>query len=177
MAGFVLDSGDAKPKNVALAVDREGEDIALYAKTHLIGLMAEDQHYAPGEGPVVFEIDGVPTSAFICYDLRFPEIFREVAEDVSLMIVIASWPAVRDGHWQQLLPTRAIENQCYVVGVNRVGAGGGHEFAGHSVIIDPLGNTLQQGGEQEELIVAEIDPTEVQQLRKRLPFLHDRQTE
>ncbi len=174
IAGFVLTEGHGKPKNVALAVNRDGADLSLYAKTHLIGLLGEDQNYGAGDGPKTFVADGVGVSTLICYDLRFPEIFRAVADDVSVIVVIASWPSVRAAHWQTLLPARAVENQCYVVGVNRVGSGGGHDFTGGSMVIDALGKVVQLGSDQEELIVVDIDPQEVLAVREKMPFLRDR---
>ena len=174
VGGFALAADMGNPQNVALAVDRAGNDLTCYAKTHLIALMHEDQHYAAGTGAAVFHVDNTPTSLFICYDLRFPELFRAVADDTALMLVIASWPAARAAHWQTLLPARAVENQCYVAGINRVGAGGGHEFAGGSVVIDPLGDVLQQAGADEHLLVADVDAEHVRRTRADMPFLADR---
>jgi omega-amidase len=112
-------------------------------------------------------------ACFICYDLRFPELFRAVANTCMLIIVIASWPDARQGHWETLLKARAIENQCYVIGVNRVGEGGGYSFIGGSAIIDPSGETIAEGREKETLLVAEIDPEKVREIRSIYPFLKD----
>jgi len=88
--------------------------------------------------------------------------------------VIASWPSTRQRHWDVLLRARAIECQCFVVGVNRVGKGGGLDFTGGSVIIDPLGEILAHGGEAEGPVMAEIDPSEADRVRSQFPFLKDR---
>lgn len=174
VGGFVLERPGSSPQNVALAVDRHGSDLALYAKIHLIRLLGEDAAYEPGTWPVTFQLAGIGTSCFICYDLRFPELFRLVVDKCRLILVIASWPAERQSHWDLLLPARAVESQCFVVGVNRVGKGGGLEFKGGSAVIDPLGRSLAHGGDQENLLLVDIDPSGVEEIRASLPFLKDR---
>ena len=175
VGGFVLArSPDARPLNVALAVDRRGEHLALYAKMHLIALLGEDGSYERGEGPVPFDLGPVRAAAFVCYDLRFPELFRAVVDVCGLVMVIASWPATRQLHWDLLLQARAVEGQCFVVGVNRVGEGGGYIFAGGSAIIDPLGQVLASAGNEERLVIADLNPAEVTEVRATLPFLRDR---
>ncbi|MBW2311326.1 MAG: carbon-nitrogen family hydrolase [Deltaproteobacteria bacterium] len=174
IGGFVLSHENRGPVNVSLAVDGNGADLALYAKIHLIGLLGEDEAHVPGNVPVAFELGGFGAACFVCYDLRFPELFRAVADDCALIIVIASWPCARQGHWDILLRARAIENQCFVVGVNRVGEGGGQEFAGGSAVIDPLGTVVAHGGEGETLLLADIDLAQAAEVRSRLPFLKDR---
>lgn len=172
--GFVHQAAGAPPRNACLTVDRAGRDLALYAKIHQIALLEEDRHYGPGEWPSLFEIDGLKATCFICYDLRFPELFRRVADDCALVAVIASWPASRRRHWDLLLRARAVENQCYVLGVNRVGEGGGLLFDGGSALVDPLGETLADGRSAESAVVGEIDPRVVTEIRTSLPFLKDR---
>ena len=172
--GFALARDHEPPWNAALSVGPDGRDIALYTKIHLIGLLDEDRHYGPGELPVPFDMGGVRTACFICYDLRFPELFRCVAAECDLILVIASWPQPRRAHWDALLQARAVENQCYVAGVNRVGQGGGQAFAGGSVILGPLGDPLARAGDGEALISAGIDPEVVARVRKEFPFLRDR---
>ena len=174
VGGFVLSRLEARPLNVALAVDRRGKHLALYAKTHLIALLGEDESYQPGEGPVPFDCGPIRAAAFVCYDLRFPELFRAVVDACGLIMVIASWPAPRQLHWDLLLQARAVESQCFVVGVNRVGEGGGYAFSGGSAIIDPLGQVLARAGSDEALIVADVDPAKVTEVRASLPFLRDR---
>lgn len=171
IGGFALTGENNTPRNIALAVTPEGRDAALYAKIHLISLMHEDRHYAPGSVPVLFNLDGVRTACFICFDLRFPELFRSVARDCDLILVIASWPKARQAHWEALLKARAIENQCFVAGVNRVGTGGGYEFAGGSIILDPMGAVPAQAEAAEALIAGDVDPEFVARTRKEFPFL------
>jgi len=174
IGGFVLSRNNGGPQNVSLAIDRKGKDIAIYAKTHLISLLGEDTSYESGDRPATFYLDEVCTTCFICYDLRFPELFRAVADKCMLIIVIASWPDTRQAHWDTLLRARAIENQCYVIGVNRVGEGGGYSFTGGSAIIDPLGESITQGEEKETLLVADIDAEKVKEIRSQFPFLKDK---
>ncbi|UCG13921.1 MAG: carbon-nitrogen family hydrolase [Deltaproteobacteria bacterium] len=174
VGGFVLRGDTRRPQNVSLAVDPDGKDLALYAKIHQIALLGEHDSYEAGQRPVSFQLKGVRATCFVCYDLRFPELFRAVVDQCGLILVIASWPAVRQTHWDILLRARAMESQCFVVGVNRVGDGGGHAFVGGSAIIDPLGTVLTQGGEEEALLVADIDLTKVSEIRTALPFLKDR---
>jgi len=174
VGGFVLASGEAEPRNVSLAVNRHGNDLALYAKIHQIALLAEDANYEAGDSPAPFDLDEISAACFVCYDLRFPELFRAVVDQCGLILVIASWPAARQSHWDLLLLARAVENQCFVVGVNRVGEGGGLSFLGGSAIIDPLGQVLAHGGDKETLLLADIDPAKVTEVRTTLPFLKDR---
>lgn len=175
IGGFALQKDGGKPHNVALAVNPRGKDMALYSKIHRIALLEEDRHYDAGSLPVSFDLAGIRSACLICYDLRFPELFRCVADSCGLVIVIASWPASRQAHWDVLLKARAVENQFYVAGVNRVGHGNGLDFTGGSAILDPLGETLAHAGDEERLIMAEIQPEHPTRVRRDLPFLRDRQ--
>lgn len=174
VGGYVRRSPNGKGLNTALAVGADGAILAEYAKTHLIAILGEDAAHESGDGPASFTLGGARCACFVCYDLRFPELFRLVAAGHHLVLVIASWPNLRQRHWDILLQARAIENQLYVVGVNRVGHGGGLDFDGGSAIIDPLGEILAHGADREGLVVAEIDPAFVGQVRTELPFLRDR---
>lgn len=174
VGGLVLEGTGGKGRNSALVVDKTGEALATYTKTHLFSFMDEDKHHEPGNGPVLFELGGMRWACFICYDLRFPELFRLFADKCDGVMVIASWPAARQTHWDLLLPARAVENQHYIIGVNRVGAGGGLDYTGGSAIIDPLGGVLACGRSAESLLVADISANKVTAVRKSMPFLNDR---
>jgi len=177
VGGFVLQrQGGGRPQNVSLAVDASGADLALYSKIHPIGLLLEDQYYDAGDRTTSFRLGEMEAASLICYDLRFPEVFRPLADPCGLILVIASWPAVRQRHWDLLMPARAVENQLYVVGVNRVGAGGGHLFTGGSVMVDPAGEVISRAGNTETLLFGEISPQRVGQVRSDMPFLKDRRT-
>lgn len=174
IGGYVRDCGDGRGLNAALAVGPGGAELSEYHKTHLVGILGEDQAHAAGHAPCPFNLAGIGVTCFVCYDLRFPELFRLTAPITSLTVVIASWPAVRQAHWDALLPARAIENQQFVVGVNRVGSGGGLEFTGGTVIIDPLGRTLAAGHDAAGLVQADVDLDQVTRVRQQFPFLDDR---
>ncbi len=174
IAGLVLEGKDQRGRNTAFVVDRGGIDVAIYTKSHLIGILKEDIYHEPGDGPKMFTLDDMDCACFICYDLRFPELFRLVANVCSLVFVIASWPSVRQHHWDMLLKARAIENQLYVVGVNRIGEGGGMTFAGGSMICSPLGDVIAHGGNKEGLIIGVVNQTTVNEVRCEMPFLKDR---
>jgi omega-amidase len=114
----------------------------------------------------------------ICYDLRFPELFRRYAlAGARLILVPAEWPHPRRAHWQTLLRARAIENQCFVAACNRVGITGNSTFFGASAVIDPWGEALVEGGETELILTATIDLSLVDTVRKRIPVFEDRRPE
>ena len=110
----------------------------------------------------------------ICYDLRFGEIFRARAETTDLFVVIANWPEARREHWRILLRARAIENQAWLLGVNRVGEGDGLRYAGDTMLVDPLGDVQASAAGQSALICARVDPSRVAEVRARFGFLADR---
>ena len=160
--------------NTALVFDPEGNEQACYIKNHSFSYSGEHHHYQQDNKQVVFTINGTSCSVFICYDLRFPELFRQVAKQVEVVFVIANWPDSRQQHWQTLLQARAIENQCLVVGVNRIGEdGNGLSYQGGSSIISPLGETLAYMDADSNYLVTEVDPKQTQQVRTRFPFLND----
>lgn len=166
--------GSDKIANVAAAYDRSGKLLAQYTKIYPFSLAREDRYFVPGEQLVTCSIDGVSVGLFVCYDLRFPEIFRKIAREATVIIIVANWPTSRKDHWCTLLKARAIENQCVVIGVNRTGTDpNGLHFAGASQIFDPFGKMIGVGGETEELVMAEIDITEVGRIREKFPFLQD----
>ncbi len=173
IAGFPI-KGNNIARNIARVYDPGGRCIAEYTKIHPFSYLGEDKYFIAGNEIVIFDIEGIPSSVFICYDLRFPEIFRKVAGDVHLIFVIANWPSSRIEHWKALLRARAIENQCFVVGVNRTGRdGNGIHYPGCSCVYDPSGNILLTGNDSEEFLTIEIEPSEVQKVRKEFPFLRD----
>ena len=119
--------------------------LATYDKRHLFRMSGEHETYSAGEGTIIVELKGWRICPFICYDLRFPVWTRNNKKQYDLAIFVANWPAPRSMHWETLLRARAIENQCYVVGVNRVGTdGNGLPYDGKSAIIDPVGEILFQ---------------------------------
>jgi len=175
IAGFAAKKpGRKKLRNLAVAFDRKGSVIATYAKMHPFSFAKENKYFSSGNTRVIFHIEGIPASFFICYDLRFPEIFRDIARGVQAIFVLANWPDSRREHWETLLKARAIENQCFVIGVNRTGKdGNGIRYPGASHVYDPMGNDICFGGPKEQFIACEIDPETVTKVRSRFPFLED----
>lgn len=148
-----------------------------YAKRHPFSYAGEHEHYAPGDARIVVDVDGVRTSLSVCYDLRFPDAFWPLAPETDLYLVVASWPQARRAHWRTLLAARAVENQAYVVGVNRVGSGGGLDYVGDTMIIDPTGEVLAAAASVETVLTAEVDPAVVAKVRAELPFMADRRSD
>ena len=171
ISGIAARSPDGAAYNVALVIAPSGELVGAYRKQRLFAYGGEHEAYVGGDGPVVVTMDGVRVSPFVCYDLRFPELFRAVARRADLMVVIANWPAVRRAHWDLLLRARAVENLCHVVGVNRTGEGGGLTYDGGSAAWGPWGEPLD--GIATDPVVVQVDPATVAAVRKKYPFLED----
>lgn len=161
--------------NTSFVFNRKGEVVGVYRKVHLFGLMGEDRVFERGNDLCLFELDGVKCGLIICYDLRFPELCRSLAlKGAEIIFVPAQWPSARIGHWRILLQARAIENQCYVIGVNRCGREGDLLFGGNSLVIDPWGDIVAGGSDIEEIITAEIDINKVKGVRETIPVFRDR---
>jgi len=164
---------DPRPSNSFVVAGPDGT-VHRYRKIHPFSHAEEEKYVRAGTEFVTVEIDGVRVSLFVCYDLRFADEFWTLAVDTDAFLVVANWPAKRRLHWQTLLRARAIENQAYVVGVNRVGTGGGLEYSGDSTIIDPVGEVLASGAGGETVLFADIDPAFVASTRSHFRFLQDR---
>jgi len=175
LGGAAMRGHDDKPRNKALVFSPAGQLLAYYAKMRPFTPGGEAQHYTAGERVVAFHWGECTVSPFICYDLRFPEIFRQAAaaHRPELFTVIASWPDKRIQHWVRLLQSRAIENQAYVMGVNRVGSDPFYAYPGRSVIVDPQGEIVVDAGGGEASIQAVLDLGALRQYRAGLPFLED----
>jgi predicted amidohydrolase len=145
-----------------------------YAKIHPFTYGREHEHYAAGADFLTVDIEGARCSFFVCYDLRFADEFWQLADRTDCYVVPANWPASRREHWMALLRARAIENQAYVVGVNRVGEGGRLTYCGDSMIVDPFGEIVAQAGDAETTVTANVDPDRVRSVRAEYPFLQDR---
>jgi predicted amidohydrolase len=171
----ITDTETGRPRNEALAFDPAGRLAAHYAKVYPFSVSREHEHHAAGESVAFFEWSGLRASPAVCYDLRFPELFRRAAGGgAELLPVIANWPLTRQAHWVTLLRARAVENQAYVAGCNRVGRDGvGLEYAGGSQVIDYGGNVLADAGAGETVISATVDPHALRAYRRKLPFLAD----
>ncbi len=171
--GSLIIVADGKYFNRLLFVYPSGT-IQTYDKRHLFTLAGEDKLYTAGTEKLIIDYNGWKICALVCYDLRFPVFSRNV-EDYDLLVYVANWPKARINAWDALLKARAIENMSYVIGVNRVGEdGNGHEYIGHSQIIDPLGNDIVKLSETEDVLVAELDKDKIHEWREKFAFLNDR---
>lgn len=149
-------------------------EIQYYDKRHLFSLAGEEKVYTAGTQKLIIEYKGWKICPLICYDLRFP-VFSRNTEDYDLLLYVASWPTPRISAWDILLKARAIENMCYVVGVNRIGEDGNkYPYPGHSQLMDFLGNVLIESTQQESILIAELDKNKLLETRKKLGFLNDR---
>jgi predicted amidohydrolase len=173
IASVAQRAADGKFRNNAIVAGPDGS-VQRYAKIHPFSYAGEHEHYAAGDQHLTVDVDGIRITVFVCYDLRFADEFWARADDTDLYVVVANWPETRREHWRALLRARAIENQAYVVGVNRVGLAKTVEHLGDSAILDPMGRTLAEASMGESVLAAEVDAQEVAAVRKRFPFLVDR---
>ncbi|MHB1921819.1 MAG: nitrilase family protein [Chitinophagaceae bacterium] len=159
-----------------------------YDKRHLFAYGKEDHHYTPGERRLIASVNGWKLCLNVCYDLRFPEWTRQMMAvgsegqsntpadpEYDILVYVANWPTRRALAWKTLLQARAIENQCYVIGVNRVGRDGhGEDHQGDSSLIDPMGEILYRKAQVEDSFTFSLSPTPLKEVRTRYPFLQDR---
>jgi predicted amidohydrolase len=179
LSGSLLTLDEAgQATNTSILFAPDGQQAGLYRKIHLFGLMAENQYLAPGRSLTTVETPWGQAGLAVCYDLRFPELFRTYALDNVMMVYLpAEWPHPRLAHWQTLLRARAIENQMYLVGVNCVGRDQMSQFCGHSALIDPWGDIIVEAGETEILLTATVETDLVTEVRQKIPIFNDRRPE
>ena len=164
--GYAELANDGRGLNTASIIDPDGAIIGRYRKVHPFSYGGEIKHYAPGNRIQLCELGGLQCCPMICYDLRFPELWRLARRAGAEVFTIgASWPAARSDHWRALLLARAIENQAYVVACNRTGSDPHLEYAGGSMIISPRGEILAEAGAESVLLDAELDPAAVRDWR------------
>ena len=168
--------GVEKGRNNLITLDRKGNRVNTYSKIHLYAFGGEDKHYSPGERQEVFELEGLRVMPAVCFDLRFPYLFWNKARQVDVYVVIAAWPMRRAEQWMTLLRARAVENQTYCIGVDRIGMEGKLEYSGNSVCYDPLGKVVLDCGTAEGVFLAEspLDRALVAKSRERFPFIGER---
>lgn len=165
--------GAGRPRNTMVLAGPEGQ-LVRYHKIHPFTFAREHEHYEAGTQRVTVTIEGLRCSLFVCYDLRFADEFWALAEGTDAYLVVANWPERRRVHWMALLQARAIENQAYVVGVNRVGEGNGLTYVGDSRVVDPWGEVVAEAPRGEAVIFAELRPEVVRDAREKFPVLRDR---
>lgn len=174
MGGVASPISNGVSRNECVAFAPDGSELVRYQKMQPFSLSGEEKLYPPGSSHKIFEWQGIKIAPFVCYDLRFPELFRPAAEQgAEIITLIACWPAVRSEHWVRLLQARAIENLAVVVGVNRCGEEPNLSFDGRSSAFDHMGNTLMEASSEEQVITIEIDIESARRWRRKFPALRD----
>lgn len=164
-----------KPTNNLVVVSRDGKVLGRYEKIHPFSYSGETDYYSKGEKTISFALDGLTFGLTICYDLRFPELYQSLSNKCDAIINIANWPARRVADWTLLLHARALENQSYVIGVNRTGVDGkGLEYAKSSAVIGPMGTNVKSHALSDIIDIYEIDKESVASYRRAFPVKNDR---
>lgn len=175
--GGYAEPGVERPANACGVFAPDGDEVLHYRKIHPFSLASEPEHYEAGRDLFTFEIEGVRVTPLICYDLRFPELFRAAATTTDLFVVIANWPTRRAHAWRTLLAARAIDCQAWVLGVNRVGEAEGHPHRGDTTLLDPRGEVVATLAETPGAVIGEVNVATVRDARERFSFLNDRRPE
>ena len=170
ICGSIIIREEDKYFNRFIWVNPDGT-IYHYDKRHLF--LNEDQNYTPGDKKLIIEYRGWKICPLICYDLRFP-VWSRNSEDYDILIYVANWPDKRKLAWRSLLVARAIENQCYVIGVNRVGEGSGLVYSGGTSLINALGEVQYTNSHIEEVFTVTLSKYDLDKIRTQLPFLEDK---
>ena len=173
IASIAQRGADGRCRNNAVVARPDGT-VARYTKIHPFSFAGEHERYAAGTQFLTVPVGDVSVSVFVCYDLRFADEFWALARQTDLYVVPANWPQPRHEHWRALLRARAIENQAYVLGVNRVGPAGDLLYVGGSALIDPLGEVMFEGDDRAAVLVADVTRARVGEVRTKFPFLADR---
>lgn len=173
LSGSMLEMPGRRIFNSAFVIGPTGKLLGSYRKIHLFPLTGEHRNFTPGNKIQVVKLPQGKLGLAICYDLRFPEMFRELSRrGARILFIPSAWPRERLDHFRALLKARAIENQCFVVAVNKCGPErDGLVFAGHSMVLDPWGRILGEMGARKGILRMTIDLGRVQEIRKRFPFL------
>ncbi len=173
LCGSIIIEEGGKYFNRFIWINPDGS-IQFYDKRHLFSFAGENENYTPGDSKLVIDYKGYKICALICYDLRFPVWSRNV-ENYDVLIYVANWPSKRRLAWRSLLVARAIENQCYVIGVNRVGIDGNNiVYNGDTSIINALGETLYINSQSEDVFTTSISISDLSKIRNLFPFLKDK---
>lgn len=170
--GWVKDCG-LRAENHYTIVDKNGNLLSDFTKIHPFSYAGENEKFKGGEKIADFCLGGISFSTFICYDLRFPEVFQIASKKADVILVPANWPEKRTEHWKCLLKARAIENQVYIVGINCAGEINGLNYSGFSCIIDPNGKVLEELPDREGVLTFELE-NDVEKIRNGFPVKRDR---
>jgi omega-amidase len=153
-------------------------DYGVYDKRHLFAYAGENKEFTPGTKRLIASVKGWKINLLVCYDLRFPVWARQSASPegpgYDVLVYVANWPERRNQAWKTLLQARAIENQCYVIGVNRVGYDGNNNYhSGDSMVADPLGEILYTRAHEEDIFTFTLQKEKLEEVREKLPFWKD----
>jgi len=177
IGGSIPEFREDRLYNTCLVASPERKIIGAYSKVHPFSLTDEVKYFTGGDNISVIDTPLAKLGINICYDIRFPEIARKMTvEGAEILIVPSQFPHPREHHWTTLLKSRAIENQVYTIGVNRIG-GRNPEYFGHSMVVDPYGETVEELDNKEGVLVAEIDLNRLDIVRRNMPVLLDRRPE
>lgn len=171
--GYIEKHEDRGLNNLVI-LSKKGTILSKYSKIHPFSYGKESQYYKGGDEFILTRLEDLIIGSTICYDLRFPELYQILSKKANIILVIANWPEKRNDAWITLLKARAIENQCYIAGVNKVGMFGNTYYSGDSMIIDPVGNIITSLSHDEGVIYTDININEVDSLRKRFNVREDR---
>ncbi len=170
----VIESDEESYYNCLIHIDKKGLIIARYRKIHPFSFAGENKYYTSSNEPIITKINDIKIGLSICYDLRFPELYRFYAkEKVDILVNIANWPNKRIEHWKLLTKARALENLSYFIGTNRVGVDPSNEYSGCSTIVNPLGEPITEYSNKQEIISAQIDLKLLNTTRSQFTFLND----
>ena len=174
--GSMVENDGEQLFNTSIFLNPKGDIVAHYRKMHLFGYQSEEAAIlTPGRDVVVANTPWGATGFSTCYDLRFPELFRRMVDQGAKFFLVASaWPQVRLEAWRLFNRSRAHENLAFLISCNCAGANQGKKYAGHSMIVDPLGQVVAEGSDEEEFVSARIDPKFVDTIRQDFPALEDR---
>ena len=173
LTGSAIIEDNGQYYNRLLWVQPDGQ-LGYYDKRHLFAYANEDQHYSPGSKKLITQVKGFRICPLVCYDLRFPAWSRNQGDEYDVLLYVANWPERRSLAWKTLLQARAIENQCYVVGVNRVGKDGKDiNYSGDSSIFDPMGEMLWRSSNEVVTQTITLSKDRITEVRNQLPFLKD----
>ena len=177
LVGGYAERCDPMPLNCCSMMTPDGSEVLRYSKIHPFSLAGEQAVFGAGEDIYTAEVEGVRVTPLICYDLRFPELFRIAAHATDLFVVVANWPERRSHAWRILLAARAIDCLAWVLGVNRAGDAQGVHHRGDSALFDPMGEVVTSRAEQPGVVVGEVSVERVREVREKLGFLADRRPE
>lgn len=178
VAGSIGTEFEDGMRNTTFLINRNGEIVGDYSKMHLYSDMDEDVPFLHGTKAQVYDTELGRLGFMICYDIRFCELSRTYAlKGADMIIVTSDFPNPRVNHWRTLLTARAIENQMFIVACNRVGESPMGSYFGHSIIIDPWGNILAEGGEEEEIVTGSVDLSVTKEIRETIHMFRDRRPE